>query len=97
MDIVNAHPYVLESMDRQVTRTVLDSKGYWKPEHLLHVVDVLKTRTDITSSWIGLSMLKIAGEELVWNQDCRNRLRDYRQHEHEAVRLQALNNWTILE
>ncbi|WP_339835524.1 HEAT repeat domain-containing protein [Paenibacillus sp. FSL R7-0272] len=97
IDIVNAHPYVLESVDRQIKRTVLDGKGYWKPEQLLHIVDVLRTRTDIASSWIGLSLLKVAGEDLLWNQDCRNRLRAYRQHEQEAVRLLALDSWTILE
>ncbi|MNC76299.1 hypothetical protein D3C75_1279920 [compost metagenome] len=76
---------------------MLASKGYWKPEQLLHIVDVLRTRTDMASSWIGLSLLKVAGEDLLWNQDCRERLRAYRQHEQEAVRLLALDSWTILE
>ncbi|MGO4531786.1 HEAT repeat domain-containing protein [Paenibacillus sp. 2TAF8] len=97
IDIVNAHPYVLESVDRQIARTVLDGKGYWKPEQLLHIIDMLNVRTDMASSWVGLSLLKIAGEELAWNQDCRNRLRAYRQHAHEPIRLQALDSWTILE
>ncbi|WP_434752885.1 HEAT repeat domain-containing protein [Paenibacillus amylolyticus] len=97
IDIANAHPYILQSVNRQVTQTVLASKGYWKPEQLLHTTDTLNVRTDMASSWLGLSLLKIAGEELLWNQDCRNRLRAYRQHEHEAVRWQALDTWTILE
>lgn len=97
IDVVNANPVVLNSVDWQLTRTVLDSKGDWNPEHLLHIVDVLRTRVDIASSWIGLCLLKIAGDELLWNQDCRERLREYRQHEQETVRLLALDSWTILE
>jgi hypothetical protein len=97
IDIVNAHGHVLESVDRQVQQTVMVSKGDWKPEQLLRIVDLLQVRPDMPSSYMELTLLKIAGEVLLWNEDCRNRLRNYRQHKHEAVRLRALDSWTTLE
>ncbi|MBR2566016.1 MAG: HEAT repeat domain-containing protein [Paenibacillus sp.] len=97
IDFVNATPYVLESVNRQVRDAALAYKAYWKAEDLLAIIDILSIRTDMASSCFGLSLLKLAGEALFWNQDCRERLRSYRQHEHEAVRLLALNRFTTLE
>lgn len=97
LEIMNAYPYVWDSVDQQVTRILLASKPYWEPEQLLGIVDKLKLRTDLASSYMELSLLKLAGETLFWNEDCRERLRAYRQHEHEAIRLRALDIFTISE
>jgi len=95
--IVNRQPYVLDFVKRKVSRVVNASKGYWKPEDLLQMVDQLNTRTQMAAFGIGLSLLQIAGEALLWNEDCTDRLRVYRTHEQEAVRLMALDIWTTLE
>ncbi|WP_340015691.1 HEAT repeat domain-containing protein [Paenibacillus sp. FSL K6-1318] len=95
--IVNRQPYVLDFANRQVSRVVNASKGYWKPEDLLQMVDQLNARPHIAAFGIGLCLLKIAGEALLWNEDCTDRLRVYRTHEQEAVRLMAVDIWTALE
>ncbi|GAS83756.1 unknown protein [Paenibacillus amylolyticus] len=97
IDMVNRQPYVLDFVKRKVSRIVNASKGYWKREDLLQMVDQLNTRPHMAAFGVGLCLLKIAGEGLLWNEDCTDRLRVYRNHEQEAVRLMALDIWTTLE
>ncbi|WP_338541648.1 HEAT repeat domain-containing protein [Paenibacillus tundrae] len=95
--MVDGQPYLLDFAYHQIVRVVNGSVGYWKPEGLLELVDRLNAQSQIASSYIGLSLLKIAGKALLWNKASADRLRAYRNHEHEIIRLMALDLWTVLE
>ncbi|WP_145243504.1 hypothetical protein, partial [Staphylococcus argensis] len=81
--MVDGQPYLLDFAYHQIARVVNGSVGYWKPEGLLELVDRLNAQPQIASSYIGLSLLKIAGKALLWNKASADRLRAYRNHEHE--------------
>ncbi|MGF9697184.1 HEAT repeat domain-containing protein [Paenibacillus sp. MABNR03] len=95
--MVDTHPYLLDYAYRQVARAANASQEYWRPEAILDLVDHLRGRQSFTAQYLGLSLLKIAGTSLLWNQTCTERLRAYRNHEHEAIRVAALDIWTVLE
>ncbi|MNP73142.1 hypothetical protein D3C76_1698130 [compost metagenome] len=95
--MVDKHPYLSEVAYRQINRAANASEAYWKPEAILDLVDHLKGRELFAAQYLGLSLLKIAGTALRWNQACAERLRAYRNHEHEAICMTALDIWTMLE
>ncbi|WP_246246094.1 HEAT repeat domain-containing protein [Paenibacillus lemnae] len=97
IQMVDTHLYLLDYASSQVTRSANASQAYWRPEALVNLVDHLKGSQSFTAQCIGLSLLKVAGDALLWNQACSDRLREYRNHEHEAIRLAALDIWTVLE
>ncbi|WP_433707982.1 HEAT repeat domain-containing protein [Paenibacillus illinoisensis] len=97
IQMVDKHPYLSEVAYRQINRAANASQAYWKPEAILDLVDHLRGQQRIAAQYLGLSLLKIAGTALLWNQACAERLRAYRNHEHEAIRMSALDIWTVLE
>ncbi|WP_413035071.1 HEAT repeat domain-containing protein [Paenibacillus xylanilyticus] len=97
IQMVDTHPYLLDYAYRQVARVANSSQEYWRPEAILDLVDHLRGRQSFTAQYLGLSLLKIAGTSLLWNQACTDRLRAYRNHEHEGIRVAALDIWTVLE
>ncbi|MFS0860651.1 HEAT repeat domain-containing protein [Paenibacillus taichungensis] len=97
IQMVDTHLYLLNYAYRQIGRSANASQAYWSPEAILELVDQLSVRQSYAAQYIGLSLLKIAGTSLMWNQTCSERLRAYRSHEHEAIRMAALDIWTVLE
>jgi hypothetical protein len=97
IQMVDTHPHLLDYAYRQIARTTNASQAYWSPEAILELVDHLRDRQLFAAQYIGLSLLKVAGTYLLWNQACTDRLRAYRNHEFEAIRLAALDIWTVLE
>ncbi|CAH1221913.1 HEAT repeat domain-containing protein [Paenibacillus sp. JJ-223] len=97
IQMADTHPHLLDYAYRQITQAVNASKAYWRPETILDLVDRLRARQSFAAQYIGLSLLKAAGTALLWDEACADRLRAYRNHEHEAIRLSALDIWTVLE
>lgn len=97
IQMVDTHPYLLDYAYRQIDRAANASQAYWSPEAILDLVDNLRNRKSFAARYIGLSLLKVTGTSLLWNQDCTDRLRAYRNDELEAIRLAALDIWTVLE
>ncbi|WP_020618956.1 HEAT repeat domain-containing protein [Paenibacillus daejeonensis] len=95
--ILHDQPHLLDFVSRQVAAVVRDSQGFWKPEVLLDLVDRMNDRPQWQSHVIGLSLIQVAGEALLWNRASADRLRAYRSHEHEAVRDFAMDTWTVTE
>ncbi|PAD71469.1 hypothetical protein CHH67_24325 [Paenibacillus campinasensis] len=97
IQLVDSHPYLLDYAYRQITQAASASQAYWIPEAMLALVDYLRNGQLFAAQYIGLSLLKITGASLLWNKACTDRLRAYRNHELEAIRLAALDIWTVLE
>ncbi|GIP19367.1 hypothetical protein J40TS1_50090 [Paenibacillus montaniterrae] len=97
IQMVDTHPYLLDYAYRQIDRAANASQAYWSPEAILDLVDNLRNRKSFAARYIGLSLLKVTGTSLLWNQDCTDRLRAYRNDKLEAIRLAALDIWTVLE
>lgn len=95
--ITMAKPYLLDYAAKRVAQTVHADRGNWTPEALLGTVDHLNGQTPFEAQYIGLSLLQVAGRTLLWNQASTDRLRTYRKHGHESIRLMALDMWTISE
>ncbi|MMZ69069.1 hypothetical protein D1872_318390 [compost metagenome] len=88
---------MLDCAYRQIVQTLNASKGHWTAEELLSIVDRLNGQTPFEAQYIGLSLLQVAGKALLWNQSSADRLRAYRKHEHEIIRMVAMDMWTVLE
>ncbi|WP_251418272.1 MULTISPECIES: HEAT repeat domain-containing protein [Paenibacillus] len=97
IQMVDTHPHLLDYSYGQIARAANASQAYWRPEAILDLVDNLRNQKPFAAQYIGLSLLKVAGTSLLWNQACTDRLRAYRNHEHEGIRLAALDIWTVLE
>ena len=97
IQMVDTQPHLLDYVYRQIAQATNASKAYWSPEAMLKLVDYLRDQQSFAVQYLGLSLLKVAGTALLWNQACTDRLRAYRKHEHEAIRLAALDIWTVLE
>lgn len=91
-------PLLLGDAYKQLQPNLEDSRGYWSPETLLEIVDLLGAEdTGYESAYLGLALLEVAGEALLWTPEPTERLRAYREHENLTVRTQALNIWTHKE
>lgn len=97
IQMAKAKPHLLDYSFRVVVQMVNVSKGDWTPEALLNIVDYLNALKPFEAQYLGLALLQVAGKSLFWNPACTERLRVYRSHEHEAIRLLALDMWTVLE
>lgn len=97
IQIASRKPHVLDYAYRQIVQTLNASKGHWTAEELLSIVDRLNGQTPFEAQYIGLSLLQVAGKALLWNQSSADRLRAYRKHEHEIIRMVAMDMWTVLE
>jgi hypothetical protein len=97
IQIVQGKPHLLNYAYRFIIQAINASKGLWKPEELLGIVDHLKAQTPFEAQYVALPLLQAAGKLLLWNPACAERLRTYRKHEHEAIRLLALDIWTVNE
>lgn len=94
---IAAQPLLLSEVYSEVIGTLEQSAGYWTPEALLELVDVLRGEPHYESLYLGLPLLAAAGQALHWSPEAAERLRWYRTCSHAAVRSQALNIWTAQE
>lgn len=97
VDGMSDQPQLLSEAYSQIAHSIQDSTGYWNPETLLEIVDVLGTGQRYESPYIGLSLLEVAGQALHWSPESAERLRSFRNHTNLAVRSRALNIWTAKE
>ncbi|KTD83184.1 HEAT repeat domain-containing protein [Paenibacillus etheri] len=97
VNCISNQPQLLSDAYKQVTHNLKDSTGYWSPETLLEIVDVLGSEGSYESQYIGLSLLEVAGSALLWSPEPAERLRVYRNHTNIAVRSLALNIWTVID
>ncbi|OME04703.1 hypothetical protein BSK64_15785 [Paenibacillus odorifer] len=94
---ISKQPQLLSDVYKQVAYNLEESTGYWSPETLLEIVDVLGSESRYESQYIGLSLLEVAGSALLWSPEPAERLRLYRNHPNLAVRSLALNIWTAID
>ncbi|MNW65631.1 hypothetical protein D3C74_440280 [compost metagenome] len=94
VNCITNQPQLLSDVYQQVVHQLKDSTGYWNPETLLEIVDLLGSEKGYEFQYIGLSVLEVAGSVLLWSPECADRLRLYRNHTSIAVRSLALNIWT---
>jgi hypothetical protein len=97
VNCISNQPQLLSDAYKQVAHNLNDSTGYWSPEILLEIVDVLGSEASYESQYIGLSLLEVAGSALLWSAEPAERLRVYRNHPNIAVRSLALNIWTAID
>ncbi|MEK4009359.1 HEAT repeat domain-containing protein [Paenibacillus sp. FSL H3-0333] len=94
---VTRQPQLLSELYRGLAVSLENSAGYWTPETLLEIVDVLRAEPSYEAPYLGLSLLEAAGNALRWSPETSERLREYRNYGNPAVRTQALNIWTAGE
>jgi hypothetical protein len=97
VNTISNQPQLLSDAYKQVADNLKDSTGYWRPETLLEIVDMLGSEGSYESQYIGLSLLEVAGSALLWSTESAERLRVYRNHTNIAVRSLALNIWTAID
>ncbi|WP_342424499.1 HEAT repeat domain-containing protein [Paenibacillus sp. FSL E2-0178] len=97
IDGMSDQPQLLSEAYSQIAHSIQDSTGYWNPEILLEIVDVLGAEQRYESPYMGLSLLEVAGQALHWSPEPAERLRSFRNHTNLAVRSRALNIWTARE
>lgn len=91
------HPHLLHVAYHGIVHNLNMSIGYWQPEVLLAIVDEVNAGEDYTATYLSLSLLEVAGKDLLWNKECVGRLRAYREHPLVAIRSLALDMWTAIE
>lgn len=94
---ITRQPQLLSELYRGLAASLENSAGYWTPETLLEIVDVLRAEPSYEAPYLGLSLLEAAGSALRWSPEPSERLREYRNYANPAVRTQALNIWTARE
>jgi hypothetical protein len=69
----------------------------WEAEAAVAIVDGLGASPWPAAQLMAVRILGAAGERLAWPEDCAERLRLLRRHQHVAVRTAALDLWTASE
>ncbi|WP_010249366.1 hypothetical protein [Acetivibrio cellulolyticus] len=99
-NIVNCiidYPHLINNAYNEVLQNLKDNKGYWEPETLLKIVDMIWHKGCREAQYISLALLEVAGSTLFWHQDCGNRLKLYRNYNDVMICTRALDIWTAIE
>jgi hypothetical protein len=75
----------------------LSASTRWKPEDLFSFLDRLDHDSSVAARLAELSVLRVLGPRLLWNQPCAARLRRLRAHDSASVRNAARSTWTRVE
>ncbi|OPH58087.1 hypothetical protein BC351_24385 [Paenibacillus ferrarius] len=94
VNCITQQPHLLKDAYRQVAQNLKDSKGYWNPDTILEIVNVIWSEGRNDSQFIGLSLLEVTGSVLLWSPDCIRLLRLYRDHINIEICSLALDIWT---
>ncbi|BBI35565.1 HEAT repeat domain-containing protein [Cohnella abietis] len=94
---ISNHPHLLGDTYKLVAQNLKNSKGYWNPEAVLEIVEVICSGGSNESQFIGLSLLEVAGSILLWSPECVHLLKLYRNHENIEICSRALDIWIAIE
>lgn len=97
VNCISEHQNLLKDVNTQIEINLLNSKGYWDPEKILVIINLISSEKSETYHYISLTLLKIAGSSLYWRIDCANLLKVYRNNDNIDICIQALDIWTATE
>lgn len=97
VNCISDHQNLLKDVNTQIEINLLYSKGYWEPEKILEIINLISAEKSETYHYISLTLLKVAGSALYWRIDCANLLKVYRNNDNIDICIQALDIWTATE
>jgi hypothetical protein len=77
--------------------TRLAASTRWTPEDVFSFLDRLDGDSTVAARLAELSVLRVLGPRLLWNEPCAARLRRLRAHDSASVRTAARSSWTRVE
>ncbi|WP_252226396.1 HEAT repeat domain-containing protein [Clostridium sp. ZBS2] len=95
--ILKERPYIMEFSYNEISKVLQNLKGYYNPENLMKSIDEIILQDITEAMYISLSLLETAGNDLLWREDCCEKLRTFRNHKNIEICSKALHIWTSIE